>query len=68
MRKLRQRFTEVMKTIAKCKMRVFIAQQVGFIYVERRQDETKNQIGDTLVDVLQFGNDVASNEIKTASI
>lgn len=58
---------DIMMTIAEGKMKDLIAQKVDRNYAERTQMPIQEQIEETLVDVLQLGNNDSPNEIKTAS-
>lgn len=57
----------IMMTIARSKMKGLTGEGADRVYAERTQAEVKTQIEETLVDMLQLGNNAASKEIKTAS-
>lgn len=56
-----------METITESKTKPLIAEEVDSHYVERTQAEGEVQIEDTLIDMLQFGQKISSNGVKTAS-
>lgn len=58
---------DVLMKIAKSEIKGLIAEKVNRIFVEGTQAEIQNQVAQTLVNMLQLGNNAASNGIRTGA-